>query len=237
MDISEGMVLELADRANGFARTWGSERADAHVAERVAAVRQRFTQDGLDLTPPEAVAQIEAEARTNWDASARKTGVILETDLEAAVAILDDRMSAAQQLTPTVEPLISRQERQLEELTALLAEDRLRALVANLTRREVIDLYQQADDQTQAGRRLVVQLEALWPSLTFRADPDTDATALLAWRKVSDERRTARVPPELSQWRERLVTAQRGAGFTTTMRHLRAGRGIAKRPTPLQVVG
>src|SRR5688572_4079545 len=102
--IPDATVLAIADDVKGFAATWGRDRAEAHVATKLAEVRQRFTQDGLDLTPIEAIAQVERAAREQWDAEAAEAGKTLDMLLTATQTHLAARVAAAERLTPTVHP-------------------------------------------------------------------------------------------------------------------------------------
>lgn len=235
MDLNNAYVLELADRARGFASTWNGEGAEAHVAAKLEEARKRFTQDDVDLMSVEAAEKLEEQARQRWDAEAAGAGTRLEVELQGAAAVVDDRIEAAKVLPVTIEPLVSRQERQLEELVALLMEDRLRARFERQTRREAVAAYESADEATQAGRRLVVFLETSWSTVTFRDDPESDVNALQRMRTAMETRQLARVPKELLEWRGHLARARGNIGLTEMLRHLRSGRGIAKRPKPMTI--
>jgi hypothetical protein len=232
MELNEATVLELADRAVGFPVRASSEQAEPWVAERVAEARRPFIVNGIDSTPPHVIEQHEAAARTQWDRDRAAEGVRLEAELAGAEAIIADRMAAAKVLPPTVEPLVSRTERQLEEFVALLVTREWREHFATRTRQQALDAYTAADEQTQAGRRLVTFIEQQWTSTAFRDDPDRDAIAISRLKTAIEARQLARVPQELIEWRNRIHRAQRYAGFTEVLRHLRSGRGIASRPTP-----
>ncbi len=236
MELNDERVRTLCEQARGFGGTWSREQAEQVVAQKVAAVRERFTIDGRDFTPEDAVATVEADERAAWDKAAAAAGLALETELAAVVAVLGDRIAAAKVLPPTIEPLISRQERQLEELTALLIDEKFRARVATMTRAQVVEWYQGAPEDTQAGRRVTTFLESSWPTLTFAADdPGVDVEAMQRWRKVRDARQVARVSAELLTWHTQASEASRHLSFTETMRHLRSGRGIARVPKRLQL--
>jgi hypothetical protein len=225
----EGLT-KWTDQALRFATTVNAEAAEAKVGERLAEVRQKFSMNGLDSTPAEVLDAHDAHAREQWDREASAAGVVIETELAAAAAVLDDRIAAAKVLPATVEPLAARTERQLEELTALLIGRELRARFEQMTRREALDLYARADEETQPGRRRVTYLEAEWSSTAFRDDPEADAIVISQWHAARDARQLKRVPEELLEWRARVQRAQSYVGFTETLRHLRSGRGIAKKP-------
>jgi hypothetical protein len=235
MELNDAYVLELTDRARGFAHTWNADNAEGQVGAKLREARDRFTQDGVDLMSADAAEKLEEQARQRFDLDAVAAGTSLEGELQGAAAVVADRIEAAKVLPATIEPLVSRQERQLEELAALMTEDRFRARFERQTRREAVAAYEQADEQTQVGRRLVVFLETSWPTVAFRDDPDSDAIALQRMRAAMETRQVARVPKALLEWRGHLDRAQHNIGLTETLRHLRSGRGIAKRPKPLSV--
>jgi hypothetical protein len=231
MELTEATVLELADRAIGFPLRASSEQAEPWVADRAEA-RRPFIVNGIDSTPPHVIEQHDAAARTQWDRDRAAEGVQLEAELAGVEAIIADRMAAAKVLPPTVEPLVSRTERQLEEFVALAVTRELREECKGMTRAEALAAYERADEQTQAGRRLVTFLEQHWTSTAFRDDPDRDAITISKLKAAIEQRQLARVPKELIEWRDRIHRAQRYAGFTEVLRHLRSGRGIAARPKP-----
>lgn len=235
MELNDAYVLELADRTKGFAATWNGERAEAHVAAKLEDARKAFTVNDIDSTPDSVLDQHDEKARRDWDRDAQLSGLGIEIELDAASGIVADRIEEAMTLKPTVEPLVTRAERQFEEIASMMAEERLRALFKEQTRQKALDLYERADEQTQTGRRLVVLLEASWKTVTFRDDPDHDAIAISQLRAAMETRRLARVPKELLEWRGHLQRAQGNVAFSETLRHLRSGRGIARRPKPLTV--
>jgi hypothetical protein len=115
-----------------------------------------------------------------------------------------------------------------------MVEQQLRARFERQTREVALDAYERADESTQAGRRLVVFLETHWDSLAFRDDPDRDAAVILKKNDAVEARQLRRVPAQLLDWRDRLQRAQRHTAFVETLRHLRSGRGIAKRPVQMR---
>jgi hypothetical protein len=159
-------------------------------------------------------------------------GAVLEVELMGAAAIIADRIDAAKVLSPAVEPLVSRTERQLEEFVALLVTREWREQCSGMTRQQALDAYEAADEQTQAGRRLVTFIETQWTRTPFRDDPDRDAMAIDRLKAAIESRRFARVPAELIEWHDRIQRAQNYIGFTEVLKHLRGGRGIASRPKP-----
>jgi hypothetical protein len=233
MEVNEFTVMEFADRAHGFAHKWSAAAAEVHVEKEIAETRAQFTRNGVDLTSEHGIEKLIEQTRTKWDSDAARDGVSIETGIAGLGAILADRIEAAKQLPATIDPPVSRQERQLEELTSLLMEDRFRARFREQTRRQAREAYAAADDRTQAGRRLVVFLETQWPTIQFRDDPDSDAIAIAQMRAAIEVRQLARVPKQLLDWRDRLQRAERSLGFSETMRHLRSGRGIARLPKPM----
>jgi hypothetical protein len=138
-------------------------------------------------------------------------------------------------LPANLEPLVSQTARQTEELIALLTEDKFRARFERQTRQQALDAYDAADENTQAGRRLIAWLEASWGSTPFRADPEHDAIAVSRLQAAIEARQVKRVPAQLLEWHGKVQRARAHAGFVSTLQHLRSGRGIARKPAPLRV--
>jgi hypothetical protein len=230
MELNDATVLELADRAFGYPSSVNAESAEARVSEEIAKARERVAHNGIDLLPADAVARIDNNERRKWDKAAFEFGLEIETKLDLMAALVGDRVSAAKVLNPSLDPPVSRTERQMEEFVSFMHEDRMRARYAPLTRMTAVTDYERADETTQAGRRLMAFIESSWSSMAFRDDPEHDAIALMRMRDAIERRQLARVPPQLIEWRDRLDKARRHVAFTETMRHLRSGRGIALRP-------
>jgi hypothetical protein len=232
MELNEQRVIELSERALAFPLNASVERAEPWVADRVAEAHRPFVVNGIDSTPPAVLDQHEQAARTQWDGDRAAEGAVLETELAGVAAVLGDRIDAAKVVTPYLEPLTSPQMRQTEELIALLMEDKLRERFGRLTRREALDIYTTASEETQAGRRMIAFLETHRETVGFVDNPDDDAVAIHQFKAAIEARQLARVPKQLLDWRDRIQRAQRYAGFTEVLRHLRSGRGIATRPKP-----
>jgi hypothetical protein len=236
--INEALVLDLEDRARMFGPTWNSLEADKAVAETLRQAAVPFTVNGINGMPADLRERHEAKAREDWDQNAFAAGVALESDLERVQAIVRDRIAAAKVLSPTVEAVVSRQERQLEEIAEVLIGRELAAQFATLTPAEALKMYKAADENTQRGRRLVAWLEGdgpdgpRWFTVIRREDGAREANTLadLQWQRSREERQRARVPANLLVWDQKLEGAQTLITFAETMRHLRSGRGIAKRP-------
>jgi hypothetical protein len=235
MELNDAMVLELADRASGYAFSVSAERAEAKIAEEVAKAREQFSRNGLDLLPAEAIAKIDHNERQRWDKAAFESGLDIEIKLNGAAAIVEDRITAAKVLQPALEPPVSRTERQMEEFITFMHEDRMRARYQRQTRAAALRDYEGADETTQAGRRLIAFMETSWSSMEFRDDPEHDAMVIPRVRAAIETRQLARVPAQLLEWRRRLEKARRSVTFTETLQHLRSGKGLAVRPRPLQV--
>jgi hypothetical protein len=229
MELNEATVVEIADRVQGFAAAWGQERAEACVAQQIATLQRKWAESGLGEAPPEAIEKLDTDTRQRWDTDAYTAGSALALLREVTQQQIEDRIAEASVLPPTVEPLLSQQARQNEEMIALWAMRELRELAATKTRTEALDWYQAADESQQEGRRVVTFLEASWRTTAFQADPEHDAIAVMRLQAAIESRRLTRVPAKWLAMRETLARAG-WATFPETVAHLRAGRGIAKRP-------
>ena len=235
MELNEETMQQYEERRYGFVGRWSKESAEAHVAKELGDARQQFTRNGVDLISPEGLENLNEKTRTKWDAAAFTDGIQIETAHDVLKALNEEHIELKKVLPPNVEPLVSRQEKQFEELTALIADEKFRARFADLTRTDTKAVYDGADETSQAGRRLVTWIEANFSTATFKADPDHDAIATMQMQKAIEARQLARVPKQLLDWRDRLQSAERSLGFSEIMRHLRSGRGIARQPKRMTI--
>jgi hypothetical protein len=235
MEVNGQIVQALEDRERSFLAERTLARADEHVERTLLETRARYESNRLEavLTPEFFVKEDESE-RKKWDAETRQMGLNLEIDRDTAIGVLADRIADKKVLSPNVEPIVTRSERLLEEFVSMAIEDKLRERCARQTLTQTLEAYTAADENTAAGRRLVVFLESQnWSTLQCVADPDRgrDADVHLRIREAITARQDARVPKEWLDWQQRLNPS---TAFKTQMEHLRSGRGIALRPKPLQ---
>jgi hypothetical protein len=234
MNLTDELIEDLAQRVKTFAATHNSAKADADVTakmgnhEWLGPTFNRHLQRGLSSA--DAMVASETTARIEWDTSAFAAGVATEAEVDWTLDEIQKLIAAARVLPSTMEALATPAARQTEELIALFSDDKYRARFQAMTRAEVKQLYEAVDPETQAGRRLLVWLEANFSTAQFRDDPAHDAASIQGMHAAIETKQLARVDPKLFAWRDRLTKERAGVNFRETMRHLRDGRGIARRP-------
>jgi hypothetical protein len=231
MNLTDEMIAGIEERILTFAASRNRDAENAVVAQRLndksylADQWAECMQRGLN--PADAMKHIETHTRAEFKAESFSIGVREIVELDDTLRVVTQRIADARTLPPTVEPLVNRTERQMEEFVAFMFDEKQRARAAAMTRTDAADVYPRLNPDVQADRRLMAWLEANFSTAVFKDDPDHDATAILRMRDAIEKRQQARVDPKLFEWRDRLERAKRTVSFIETMRYLR-GTGHAQ---------
>jgi len=210
--------------------------ADELTANELQRIRQQTSREGLSFVSESSIAKFEDEFRAKYDREREVEATLLESEAKAleaeiAAAIAKGATVPSERdihATSTSNALIAGV---LEELQV----QRLRAEWSTQTLTEIAEQYPTWTDERDrtAVRLLEAAITGRGPtSLGVKADPDHDARALLKLQAAVSERRRARVSPALVSLQDRL-RATRTMQRDVTLRHLRSGRGIARRPREL----
>ena len=208
--------------------------ADAYIAGKVSEFRSKASYLNGDVMPAESLQRAESLEREMYDALLRESVEVLDKQERELARAIQARMGAAAECPQ--EPALQVQNDSVRLIAELLRNQQRDAAERQLTGKTlayVARLHAEtADSANPELVRLIEQQQARgWSDITLQAD-EKDAEALLRLRKQIADRRSARIAthdPEALKLSERLASVQRSAVLDLLRRHVRDGRGVAKR--------
>lgn len=225
--VSDWAAWEVSTRQHVADEICSNAIADA--AKRPAELMQQYPRSSY----ADALAAFEADTRKRFDRELAVTGVTLQARTADLIHAVEEAMAKAATVaserdvhgTSTSAGLQAAilEELQLSRLT--------REVFPRMTLAEVAAWYEElSDERDRTAVRLVeaAVLRGDVAGLGVRTTAE-DAVAILHLRKRVEARRTARIPPALTDLKNRLLSA-RTRQRLDVLSHLDGGRGIASRP-------
>jgi hypothetical protein len=227
-------TASLTDAAALLRKGADLTRADSVVRSGVEKRCQPFLAAGWDGVPAEVLEAAESAERDLYDDDLRKIQSHIDRELREINRECQERLAAAEQVGP--EPALHGASEEVRLLAKLTGDNQKAAALTLLSGRSigyVRQQYAQARDEDNRELVRLVEDQIGRGFVDLRLTPDrTDASELMALRVLVRERRTARAQqrdPEAVTARQRL-TEMRSATVDSLLRHVRSGRGIARRP-------